>query len=312
MTRREAEILRLVAEGHSNADVARMLWIAEQTVKFHLSNVYRKLNVSNRTEASRWAQRARAARQPGRRGPPDSGARRCLTAPRCSSTGARAARPADRARPARRTAVLLDPHPLWLDALERVLGRTGVVVVAKTSTPAEALAAVEEHRPDLFVTEITGAEDGLDGVSWLRRVLERAPAAKAVVLSRLEQPETIDAALRAGAVAYVIKTAHPDDLASAVRQVFDHSVFLGAPGPQPSLDASALAESHGLTARELEILQLLVEGHTNAQLGAHALGDRADGEVPPVEHLPQARRVEPERGEPHGAARRPRRRRGLS
>jgi len=35
---------------------ARMLWVTEQTVKFHLSNIYRKLNVSNRTEASRWAQ----------------------------------------------------------------------------------------------------------------------------------------------------------------------------------------------------------------------------------------------------------------
>ena len=40
----------------SNAQLARMLWVTEQTVKFHLSNIYRKLNVSNRTEASRWAQ----------------------------------------------------------------------------------------------------------------------------------------------------------------------------------------------------------------------------------------------------------------
>jgi DNA-binding CsgD family transcriptional regulator len=48
--------LTLVAEGHSNAQLARMLWVTEQTVKFHLSNIYRKLNVSNRTEASRWAQ----------------------------------------------------------------------------------------------------------------------------------------------------------------------------------------------------------------------------------------------------------------
>jgi DNA-binding NarL/FixJ family response regulator len=54
LTRREAEILELVAEGHSNAQVARMLWITEQTVKFHLSNVFRKLGVSNRTEATRW------------------------------------------------------------------------------------------------------------------------------------------------------------------------------------------------------------------------------------------------------------------
>ena len=45
-----------MAEGHSNAKLAKMLWVTEQTVKFHLSNVYRKLNVSNRTEASRWAQ----------------------------------------------------------------------------------------------------------------------------------------------------------------------------------------------------------------------------------------------------------------
>ena len=56
LTRRELEILRLVAEGHSNSQLARMLWVTEQTVKFHLSNVYRKLGVANRTEASRWAQ----------------------------------------------------------------------------------------------------------------------------------------------------------------------------------------------------------------------------------------------------------------
>ena len=56
LTRRELEILRLVAEGHSNSQLARMLWVTEQTVKFHLSNIYRKLDVANRTEASRWAQ----------------------------------------------------------------------------------------------------------------------------------------------------------------------------------------------------------------------------------------------------------------
>jgi NarL family two-component system response regulator LiaR len=56
LTRREFEILQLVAEGHSNSALATMLWVTEQTVKFHLSNIYRKLNVSNRTEASRWAQ----------------------------------------------------------------------------------------------------------------------------------------------------------------------------------------------------------------------------------------------------------------
>ena len=56
LTRREIEILQLVSEGYSNAQVAQMLWVTEQTVKFHLSNIYRKLDVANRTEASRWAQ----------------------------------------------------------------------------------------------------------------------------------------------------------------------------------------------------------------------------------------------------------------
>jgi DNA-binding NarL/FixJ family response regulator len=56
LTRREIEILRLTAEGLSNGQMAKNLWVTEQTVKFHLSNIYRKLDVRNRTEASRWAQ----------------------------------------------------------------------------------------------------------------------------------------------------------------------------------------------------------------------------------------------------------------
>jgi DNA-binding NarL/FixJ family response regulator len=55
LTERELEILRLVAKGRSNAEVASALWVTEQTVKFHLSNVFRKLGVSNRTQASRKA-----------------------------------------------------------------------------------------------------------------------------------------------------------------------------------------------------------------------------------------------------------------
>jgi DNA-binding NarL/FixJ family response regulator len=55
LTSRELEILRAVAEGHTNARIGRQLWVTEQTVKFHLSNIYRKLGVSNRTEASRYA-----------------------------------------------------------------------------------------------------------------------------------------------------------------------------------------------------------------------------------------------------------------
>jgi DNA-binding NarL/FixJ family response regulator len=55
LTRRELEMLTYISDGSSNRDIARRLWVTEQTVKFHLSNIYRKLGVSNRTEASRWA-----------------------------------------------------------------------------------------------------------------------------------------------------------------------------------------------------------------------------------------------------------------
>jgi DNA-binding NarL/FixJ family response regulator len=55
LTRREIGILRIVAEGRSNREVAKLLWVSDQTVKFHLANIYKKLGVRNRVEASAWA-----------------------------------------------------------------------------------------------------------------------------------------------------------------------------------------------------------------------------------------------------------------
>ena len=57
LTERELEILCALGEGNSNRQIAKLLWLAEQTVKFHLTNIYRKLNVSSRTEAVHWAYR---------------------------------------------------------------------------------------------------------------------------------------------------------------------------------------------------------------------------------------------------------------
>lgn len=55
LTERELEILRFVSSGAKNGDIARTLWITQQTVKFHVSNIYRKLDVANRTEACHYA-----------------------------------------------------------------------------------------------------------------------------------------------------------------------------------------------------------------------------------------------------------------
>ncbi len=56
LTRRELEILQLVSEGRSNRQVGQLLWVTDQTVKFHLANIYRKLGVGSRYDAARWAQ----------------------------------------------------------------------------------------------------------------------------------------------------------------------------------------------------------------------------------------------------------------
>ena len=55
LTERELGILKALARGLSNHGIAKELWVTEQTVKFHLSNVYRKLGVANRTQASHYA-----------------------------------------------------------------------------------------------------------------------------------------------------------------------------------------------------------------------------------------------------------------
>jgi DNA-binding CsgD family transcriptional regulator len=54
LTARELEIVHLVARGYTNVQIAQRLWVTKWTVKFHLANAYRKLGVSNRTQAARY------------------------------------------------------------------------------------------------------------------------------------------------------------------------------------------------------------------------------------------------------------------
>jgi DNA-binding NarL/FixJ family response regulator len=167
-----------------------------------------------------------------------------------------------------RTAVVVDRFPLWQDAVSRVLEGIGVRVVARAGSYDQALKLILEHRPDILLTEIDQNGPGLDGVGCLREACRQLPSLKALVLSSYEDAHHIDAALSAGAVAYVLKTAYAEDLAAAVRQVFEHSIYLAGArvaGLAP-LAKPAMSESPGLTRRELEILQLVAEGHSNAQL----------------------------------------------
>jgi DNA-binding NarL/FixJ family response regulator len=166
-----------------------------------------------------------------------------------------------------RTAVLLDRHPLWLEAVEQVLHRIGVEVAGKATSAEHALTLIEEHRPSLFVTGIEMGEGGMDGIECVALARERGPELKVIVLSAHTDAQYVDAALAAGADAYVVKTAHADDLASAIRQAFDHSIYLarGHNGKRQRTQET-VEQAWGLTRRELEILTLVAEGHSNAQL----------------------------------------------
>ncbi len=76
----------------------------------------------------------------------------------------------------RRTAVLVDQHPLWLDTVAQVVGRMNVEVVAKATSSASALALVEELRPDLLITGIKMGETEMDGITLIRQARERVGA----------------------------------------------------------------------------------------------------------------------------------------
>ena len=169
-----------------------------------------------------------------------------------------------------RTAVVLDEHPLWLDAVEAVLARLNVKVEGKTTSVARTLELIDSQRPDVLLLEPTDNSGDSRRLDLIRRAREIHPAMKVIVLSNAHEASAVDAAFAAGAVAYVFKSAHPDDLASAIRQAFDVSVFFAhsqtVSANVTQIRQQAAQDQPGLTKRELEILQLVAEGHSNGEL----------------------------------------------
>jgi len=164
-----------------------------------------------------------------------------------------------------RTAVLVDEHPLWLDTVAQVVADLGVQVIGKATRASEALSIVTEHSPDLLITGIRMPEGEIDGIALVRESRLRVPDMEAIVLSMYDDAEHVEASFNAGASAYVLKSTHPDDLKSAIRQAFDPSVYFASDGRSSEKPLKSL-DDVGLTRRELEILQLVAEGDSNAQL----------------------------------------------
>jgi DNA-binding NarL/FixJ family response regulator len=151
--------------------------------------------------------------------------------------------------------------------MSRLLQETGVSVVAEATNAEQALAAVEEFRPDVLVAGLSSGYPA--DVECVRRAKEAHPELKSVVMAAEEDPDAIESAFAAGASIFCVKTAEREDLASAIRQAFHRSIHVAGVRPAaPAKPAVVEPESPAseLTKRELEILRLVAEGHSNSQL----------------------------------------------
>lgn len=184
-----------------------------------------------------------------------------------------------------RLAVLVDPYPLWHEAVKDVLEGLHVGSVRTATTTEAATDLIDEAEPDLLVTELDFGRGAQAGIDFVSRARKARPGMNVIVLSSTVDLDAVDAALAAGAQAYVVKTADPDDIVAAVRLSFAKTVYLapavegtrtpaddeGAHDPDAATDVrdsslAALATASPLTEREREILVLVSAGHSNAQV----------------------------------------------
>jgi len=166
-----------------------------------------------------------------------------------------------------KTAVMLDEHPLWLQAMAEVVERAGVRLVGSTTDPLVALELVESHLPDVFVMTLEEQLGDIGGYEFLRRVKSLSPKTRAIVVSADDDPDTIEVAFAYGATAFCNTSAEPDELGVAIRQSFSRSIHLVSVTQSPyQATPSASDEDTELTRRQIQILRLVSEGHSNSQV----------------------------------------------
>jgi DNA-binding NarL/FixJ family response regulator len=168
------------------------------------------------------------------------------------------------------TIAILDDHPLFRDGLRNLLVAEGLPVVAESANIAgvDALLAAS---PDLVIIDL-GLPDG-DGLDVVRRIRTTTPRTRVLVLSMASDAATVARALGAGAHGFLTKDSTPSEVVSAIRAVAAGSVVVGS---------SVAGRLHGLadhaaytpterdfprlTARERQVLGLVADGLTNAEV----------------------------------------------
>ena len=160
--------------------------------------------------------------------------------------------------------ILIDDHAVVREGYRRLLERDSYIkVVAEGETGNEGYRLICDHLPDVVVMDIT--LPGMSGIEVTRRVLTRVPEQKILIFSMHEEIIFVNRAFQAGAKGYVTKSAAPEVLIDAVRQVAMGKLYLSSemaqliaaqtiPGGEQNIDL--------LSGREFEIFRLLVQGQS--------------------------------------------------
>jgi DNA-binding NarL/FixJ family response regulator len=161
--------------------------------------------------------------------------------------------------------LLIDDHSLVRRGFRRMLeDADDIGVVGEAGDAEQALRIAQELRPEVIVMDC--ALPGVSGLIATRRILEGLPESKILMLSMHSEDTLVRQALAAGARGYVLKNAVNLDLVDAVRRIARGETIID---PQLSRPAPLKGErDQGLTVRELQILQLIVDGRSNKEIAA--------------------------------------------
>ncbi|MEU8305115.1 response regulator transcription factor [Actinomadura sp. NPDC048955] len=158
--------------------------------------------------------------------------------------------------------MIVDDHPIVREGLRGMLAaETDIEVAAEAASGDEAVAVVPSVGPDVILMDLRMPSG--DGVS----AIERLPGHRILVLTTFQEDAGIVRAIEAGAAGYLLKDASRADLAAAVRDVAAGRRVL-SPEVSARLAAAGEARPPVLSARESQVLALVAEGLTNAEIGA--------------------------------------------
>ena len=161
--------------------------------------------------------------------------------------------------------LLVDDHGLVRRGFRRMLqDEPDITVVGEASDGPEAIRLAEQLRPRIIVMDC--ALPGMRGLEAMRRIIETCPESSVLMLSMHTEETLVRQALDSGARGYILKNAVDLELGTAIRKVMAGEIVLD---PQLARPAVLKGErNYGLTVRELEILQLIVDGKSNKEIAA--------------------------------------------